>query len=179
MSPKEREEKSHIILQTLYQMPLYEEAKIILSYVNYQSEVKTDDILVRALSEGKHVFVPKVLGNTMEFYQITDIKDLSKGYHGIREPNNGTKFIEKLSGSQHTKINAPLMLIPGAVFDKERHRIGYGKGFYDRYLKGLRETGIQLYTLALCFECQMLDRIPYEVHDVRPEMILTENKLYQ
>lgn len=179
MPLKVREEKSQMILQTLYHMPLYKETKIILSYVNYQSEVITDDLLNRALLEGKHVFVPKVLGDNMEFYQITDLNDLTEGYRGIREPISGPEFLDKLSGFHSAKTDHPLMLMPGAVFDKKRHRIGYGKGFYDRYLDRLKAADTRVHTLALCYECQMLDKIPYEAHDVRPEMILTENKIYQ
>ena len=166
-----REEKSRRILETLVSLSLYKEANTILTYVNYQSEVNTTDLVNRALTDGKQVFAPRVSGETMEFYQMTEMKDLQKGYKGIREPVSGRLF-DAEADTGHT-----LMLMPGAVFDEKCHRIGYGKGFYDRYLKCISETGIFVHTLALCFECQVLSEIPAEKHDVRPQMILTEKRL--
>lgn len=180
MPPAVREEKSEKILQTLYSMRLYQEAEIILTYVDYLSEVMTTPLLGRALSEGRQVFVPKVLGEEMEFYQILSPKDLKEGYRGIKEPAIGAAFLEEMEADKTVrKADRILMLIPGVVFDKQRHRIGYGKAFYDRYMKRLELSRIRPHTLALCFECQMLECIPYEAHDVRPEMVLTEDKLYQ
>ncbi len=80
-----------------------------------------------------------------------------------------------------------MMWMPGAVFDRERHRIGYGKGFYDRYLARLRSTavcqadgrtGLHLTTAALAYACQIVTRIPSEAHDVRPDLVITEAALY-
>lgn len=170
MPIEEREEKSSQILENLISMPLYKEANTILIYVNYQSEVNTADLVNKALADGKRVFAPKVFGETMEFYQITGTGDLQVGYKGIREPVSGRLFDAK-SNTGHT-----LMLMPGAVFDEKCRRIGYGKGFYDRYLKRISETGNSVHTLALCFECQVLPEIPAEKHDVRPQMILTEKR---
>lgn len=175
-----REEKDRKILQTLIGEKLYKETKTILAYVEYRSEVATTPLLKKALTEGKQVFVPRVEGADMEFYRISDMEDLTEGYKGIREPVSGQAFFDgadRLYAAGETVI--PLMLIPGAVFDRERHRIGYGKGFYDRYLKRLSETGINVHTLALCYECQILSEIPYEEHDIRPDMILTENRFYR
>ena len=170
MPIEEREEKSGQILEKLISMPLYKEADTILIYVNYQSEVNTTDLVNRNLTDGKRVFAPKVSGETMEFYQITGMGDLQAGYKGIREPVSEWLF-DAESDTGHT-----LMLMPGAVFDEKCRRIGYGKGFYDRYLKHISETGISVHTLALCFECQVLSEIPAEKHDVRPQMVLTEKR---
>ena len=171
MPIEEREEKSSHILETLILMPLYKDSDTILIYVNRRSEVNTTDLVNKALADGKRVFAPKVSGETMEFYQITGMGDLQEGYKGIREPVSGRLF-DMNSDTGHT-----LMLMPGAVFDEKCRRIGYGKGFYDRYLERISETGISVHTLALCFECQVLPEIPAEKHDVRPQMILTENRL--
>lgn len=173
MPLKVREEKSRKIMEALFAMPLYRESDNILTYVNYQSEVDTTDLVNKAFADKKRVFAPKVSGETMEFYQLTGIKDLKEGYKGIREPVSGQIF-----GSE-SDTEQTLMLIPGAVFDENCRRIGYGKGFYDRYLNHMAETGILIHTLALCFECQVLPNIPSEAHDIRPQMILTEKKLRQ
>lgn len=186
-----REEKSHKIRRTLMESKLYQEADILLTYVEYQSEVITTPLIAQACAFGKQIFAPKVFGEEMEFYRIDGIQNLTKGYHGIREPMSGQVFLEetdRLYGRDVPNLpkepNTPkppkiLILMPGAVFDEKRHRIGYGKGFYDRYLLRLSERGIRARTVALCYECQILPQIPYETHDIMPEMILTEEKLYR
>lgn len=168
-----REEKSRAIMKALFLMPIYLDSDTILTYVNYKSEVNTTDLVNKALADGKRVFAPRVSGETMEFYQLNGMKDLKEGYQGIWEPSGGLAF-ETESDTGHT-----LMLMPGAVFDENCHRIGYGKGFYDKYLNRISESGIAVPALALCFECQVLPEIPSETHDIRPQMILTEKKLRQ
>ncbi|MCM1200486.1 MAG: glutamate-5-semialdehyde dehydrogenase [Bacteroides fragilis] len=171
MPEEEREEKSSRITETLLALPLYREAEAVLTYVNYLSEVNTTDLVNNALSDHKRVFAPRVSGETMEFYQITEMKDLKEGYRGIREPVSRRRF------NAVTDAGPALMLMPGAVFDEKCHRIGYGKGFYDKYLNRLREKGAAVHTLALCYECQILPEIPVEEHDIRPQMILTEERI--
>lgn len=178
MHQKEREEKSRDIREKLFAMDVYKEAPCILSYVNYKSEVMTESILSQALADGKQLFVPKVSGQEMEFYQITALEELSPGYQGIREPSAGKSFAEVRESLSKQGAPLPLMLIPGAAFDAKRHRIGYGAGFYDKYLQKTAEAGISLHTLALGFECQMVQDIPAEAHDVRPDMLLTEQHFY-
>lgn len=176
MSLKLREEKSNKILLALYGMEQYKEASIILTYVDYQSEVITTPLLSNALTDNKQVFAPRVCGEEMEFYRITDIKDLAEGYKGIREPICGEGFLDEIGSMKVSEeATTALMLLPGAVFDKRGHRIGYGKGFYDRYLKRLSEAGINIYKIALCYECQLLSEIPYDNHDVSVDMVITEN----
>lgn len=165
-----RSAKSKQILSTLSKTELYRKADRILFYIDYQSEVMTTPLITQALAQGKRIYLPKVTGNEMAFYRIDDIENLAEGYKGIREPMGGALFEENAA--------AALMIMPGAVFDKSRHRIGYGKGFYDRYLERMREKNIKIATVALCFECQMLDAVPYEIHDILPDMILTENNIY-
>ena len=188
-----REEKSNKILQTLYGMERYKEAEVILTYVDYQSEVITTPLITRALTENKQVFTPRVCSGyrtvmnseEMEFYRISDIEDLEEGYKGIREPVCGENFMEKIeshkvSGKKASGEDAGvIMLMPGVAFDKDGHRIGYGKGFYDRYLKRLTKVGIKAYKIVLCYECQLLNEVPYENHDISADMVITENGIYE
>lgn len=175
MTKEDRNLKSMQILNTLYPLTIYQRSGIILTYVEYQSEVMTTPLIESALSENKQVFVPKVTGNDMEFYQINSLSELSEGYKGIREPESfKTPFALKGSYDK-TRI---LMLMPGAAFDKAHHRIGYGRGFYDRYLAHLSTSGLSVYTAALCYECQLLAQIPHDIHDIRPNMIITEERIY-
>lgn len=172
MTEEERKEKSFRILQSVYDMEQFRDAKIILAYADYRSEVITEPLILKSLAEGKSVFCPKVEGGDMEFYRITDIGDLKEGYKGIREPACGHAFMD----SNHSE--GIFMLMPGVVFDKSCHRIGYGKGFYDRYMTRLSENGIRPYTVALCYECQLVSNVPYEVHDMNPEAVITEEEIY-
>ena len=165
----------------------YREAEVILAYVSYKSEVDTIALIQQALKDGKYVFAPKVSGNEMEFWQISSLEDLREGYRGILEPIQSISFSEWIK-EHDCKV---MMWMPGAAFDKERHRIGYGGGFYDRYLERLLhrleqtnsvdqvQTQFGRFTLtmaALAYSCQVLERIPYEEHDVRPDILVTEQE---
>lgn len=170
MTPAVRTEKSSRIIKKLFTTEAYRSADVILTYVNYQSEVITTALIKRALTDRKLVFVPKVAGDDMDFYRIAGMSSLAEGYRGILEPSGDEKIF--CENSKKT-----LMIMPGAVFDEKRHRIGYGKGFYDRYLMRMEELGITIHTLALCFECQVLRNIPYGMHDRKPDFVLTEKRL--
>lgn len=161
-------------------MAEYREAETILAYVSYKSEVDTTLLIEQALKDGKAVFAPKVADREMEFWKLTSLEDLREGYKGIREPIQGISFFEWI------KAGKVMMWMPGAAFDKDRHRIGYGGGFYDRYLSRLAgnvenaaETRnlmgqVCFITVALAYSCQVLEQIPYEEHDRKPDLIITE-----
>ena len=175
MAPAVREEKSSRIIKRLFTTEAYRSANMILTYVNYQSEVITTALIKHSLADRKLVFAPKVVENDMDFYRITGMNCLTEGYRGILEPSGDEKiFCEKIFCKNSKNI---LMIMPGSVFDEKRHRIGYGKGFYDRYLMRMDELGITIHTLALCFECQVLQNIPYGMHDRKPDFVLTEKRL--
>lgn len=178
LSEKERQIKSGRIINTLYSLDHYKNSDIILTYVEYLSEVSTTPLIEKALSENKKIFVPKVTGKDMEFYRIDSLSELLKGYKGIREPKDVTIPFAG-DGNGNYEKEGVLMLMPGAVFDKFHHRIGYGGGFYDRYLKYLSASGIFIYTAALCYECQMFDEIAYDIHDKCPDIIITEERIYE
>lgn len=207
LSMEEREWYSRQIRERVVCHASYREAQVILAYASYLSEVDTMMLIEQALADGKHVFVPKVAGEDMEFWQITSTADLHAGYRGIPEPVQGISFPEWLAGragSAKRQMNIDkkmeqdrienknkimiMMWMPGAVFDRERHRIGYGKGFYDRYLSRLsdesrgellRPEGFQLITAALSYSCQVVRQIPYEPHDIKPDMVVTEKEIFR
>ena len=174
MTPAVRTEKSSRILKKLFTTEAYRSADVILTYVNYQSEVITIDLIKRALADRKLVFAPKVAGDEMDFYRIAGMSSLAEGYRGILEPSGNEIFCKKILSKN---LKNTMIIMPGAVFDEKRHRIGYGKGFYDRYLMRMEKLGITIHTLALCFECQVLQNIPYGMHDRKPDFVLTEKRL--
>lgn len=197
------------IREIIMGMDAYREAEAILAYVSYKSEVDTLMLIRQALSDGKNVFAPKVSGNEMEFWQILSLGDLREGYRGILEPVRSITFPDWIRerhsiASIDTVIDKAencaqeackiMMWMPGAVFDKERHRIGYGGGFYDRYLNQLTHTSertaspeqqgllighFTLTTAALAYHCQVLERIPHEEHDRKPDLLITEQGIYR
>lgn len=168
----ERSEKSRRIAEKVIKHPAYRETGHLLTYVSYKSEADTLFLIEHALENGKKVYCPKVRGREMDFYRIGSPEDLEEGYKGIREPRtqNGEKVYR--AGEEQRKI---LMLMPGSVFDKERNRIGYGGGYYDRYL----EKHTEFITMAICFEMQVQEKIPSDIHDLKPDLIVTECHIYE
>lgn len=163
------------IFQKLISLEWYQQAQMILSYVPYKSETDTRSILKKALKDGKTVAVPKVLDKNgiMEFYEIHSLQELIKGYQGIEEPD----ITEKEPVNIGKQTDSILMIMPGAAFDRNCNRIGYGGGFYDRYLN--KHRGKLKKNIAVCYEVQLVDEIPAETLDVKPDMVLTEQHIFE
>lgn len=179
LTEQERKRYSQDIIGHFTSLPCYRKADALLAYASYRSEVETYALMEQTLSDNKLVFVPKVEGQDMEFYQITELSCLHKGYRDIPEPEaeedkSYSAYLARTKAPQHI-----LLCMPGAAFDLARHRIGYGGGFYDRYLRKLSLAGKQiqpvLTTVALAYSCQVLKEIPWESHDVIPDILLTEH----
>lgn len=162
---------SRIICETLRAQEFYREAESVYCYVSFRSEVDTRGLLQTILSDGKRLFVPKIETfeekREMRFYEIHAVEELSPGYYGIQEPGGCASG----EGELHP---AGLMLMPGAAFDRSGRRIGYGGGYYDRYLE--RYPGF--YKAALAFECQLCEKVVQEETDVRVNAVITENGIY-
>lgn len=192
---EEIEEKSRLIFEKLVNLDEYMTAENILVYASIGSEVKTDDIILDALANGKKVFCPKVTDKKkgkMEFVRITAPEDLSLGYFGIREPvitdeselasfsevNPGYKTGSDGDGLDHMEGDfvldkaRTLVIMPGVAFDQNGNRIGYGGGFYDRYLSEYPD----LQTIALGFEVQISEEeFDLDETDIKPKRLISEN----
>lgn len=162
-------EKSKIILQKVLADEHYQKADCLLTYLDCRKEVKTAQLVEQAWLDGKSVYCPKIVGQTMFFYRITSFNEVRVGYKGILEPIESEKpaLIPTKEGLRQT-----LCIMPGVVFDRQLHRIGYGRGFYDRFLAEKDE----LMTIALCFDYQLLKEIPSEEFDLRPKILYTETQ---
>lgn len=168
LSISERREKSAEIWRLLKEEAVYQNAGIILVYMDYRSEVMTTGLVEELFVKNeKRVFAPKVEGMDIRFYEVCGMEDFKDGYQGIREPEGEES---RLFTAQMTAQEECLLLVPGAVFDRERGRMGYGKGFYDRYLAAFPG----LHSAALAFECQIAKRVPIEAHDKKPDIIVTD-----
>jgi 5-formyltetrahydrofolate cyclo-ligase len=138
---------------------LYKNAKSIYGYLPYNQEVRTVAMLEQAIRDGKRVAVPKCYGDEMRFIWMEDLSKVEKGYAGIPEP------VEDGPVADDTKA---LVLMPGLAFDPQGHRIGYGGGFYDRFLAEETEHP----TLALCYDFQMLEHLETEEFDIPVDAVL-------
>ena len=172
MSICEAKEKSSAIMQKVLSLSPVQTAEYILCYAGYKSEVSTNDLITELLKLGKKVYLPRVSGEEMEFYRIQSLTELTEGYKGIPEPavECPDMFTRDLWEAQKERV---IMFLPGAAFGENGARIGYGKGYYDRYLSRIpcRER------LALCYELQIAEHIPADIHDIPVTTIVTEEKV--
>ena len=159
MTPEEIESRSRKLGQLFLASDAYRNAKTIYGYMPYNQEVRTVPMLEQALADGKRVAVPKCYGDEMKFIYLEDLTQVEKGYAGIPEP-----IADGPVGDDPTA----LVLMPGMAFDPQGHRIGYGGGFYDKFLAS--EPGHP--TLALCYEFQMLDHLETEEFDIPVDTVL-------
>ena len=158
-------EKSLQILERFRQLAAYKDASLLLAYVDAKREAETRLLMRCAWDDGKKVAAPRVDGDgIMHFYYLRSLKDLEPGAFGIMEPRADCRICEPEEG---------LLLMPGVAFDEQGHRVGYGGGYYDRYL----EKHPHLIHIALAFEFQIFPEVPSEKHDICPDLIVTENRI--
>lgn len=168
MSAAKREKASEKITERLLKMPEVKNAPTVFVYASYKSEVSTKKLIQTLLSEGRNVALPKVNGTEMEFYRISSWDELFPGYQGILEPQvRGEEAV-----CPHSR---DVMLLPGASFDYSGNRIGYGGGYYDRYLEALQ--GRKPFLVGVAFYQQVYPAfLPAEPHDWKVDYVVTEKK---
>lgn len=159
MTEEEIQQRSEALARLFLESELYRNAGTIYGYLPYNQEVRTVPMLEQALRDGKRVAVPKCYGDEMKFIYMDDLSQVEKGYAGIPEPI--------ADGPEGDDPHA-LVLMPGLAFDKEGHRIGYGGGFYDKFLAREQEHP----TLALCYEFQMMEHLETEEFDIPVDCVL-------
>ncbi|MBO4290933.1 MAG: 5-formyltetrahydrofolate cyclo-ligase [Lachnospiraceae bacterium] len=139
---------------------------VLLAFASYGSEISTAMLIEEALRKGKKVYLPKVEGSEIVFYRYEEPEDLTEGYKGIREPSGRTQrycYLPEETGKT-------LLLMPGVGFDLYRNRLGYGKGFYDRFLKDKEE--LQIRSIGIGHACQLADEIPAGEADLKPYQVI-------
>lgn len=151
----------------------FQAARTILVYVSARSEVRTADYLPEALSGGKRVLVPHCLPDRLELYRLESLDDLSPGTWGILEPRADVRRLpDRRAGIE----DADFAFVPGVAFDRRGGRLGHGKAYFDKLLRNARpETTLA----AVAFECQLVERVPMEAHDVWMDLVITENSIYE
>jgi 5-formyltetrahydrofolate cyclo-ligase len=171
ISPDDRRRRSGAIWSALANLPGFDDASPLASYISYGEEVETVDGIVGLLRQGRRVAVPSMGFPDGEpaFSLITSWDELSANAFGILEPRR-----EHLCAVAPHHI--PFFLIPGVAFDLRGHRLGYGLGFYDRALSGVSARSL---LVALAFETQIVDEVPVVSHDLPVDIIITEKRTIQ
>jgi 5-formyltetrahydrofolate cyclo-ligase len=155
---------SEKIQKKLKKINAFRDAQKIGVYYPIGSEILTQDIIQELLSNGKDVFLPKVIGENIEFRKIANFSSLEKGSFDIMEPKDDCQTDNELD----------IVLVPTVGISPIGVRLGYGHGFYDRYLAKHKVT-----TISLTLEKQIIKNIPKSEHDVMIDWIVTEDRIFE
>ncbi|MBV7274573.1 5-formyltetrahydrofolate cyclo-ligase [Clostridium sp. PL3] len=161
----EREKLNKALYEKTINSEYYKNANTIFAFVSYDTEVDTHSIIKKALEDGKTVCVPKTISmeEGMLAIKLNSFNDMAEGNYGILEPKLTTPKIEE------NLID--LAFIPGLAFDKRGGRVGYGGGFYDRFMNNMRKEAKKI---GLAYSFQILDEVPMEKHDLFIDGIITD-----
>lgn len=150
------------IQDNLRKVSFFRNAESIGAYYSIGSEVKTQDILQEILNSGKDLSLPKVVKKDLVFKKISSLTDLEPGNFSVMEPKENCPITKKID----------VIIVPAIALTSEGHRMGYGFGYYDRYLSSKKSK-----TIALTYSKQIVRSIPYSDHDVRIDCIVTEDEV--
>jgi 5-formyltetrahydrofolate cyclo-ligase len=167
--PSERIKKDALIKHRLFNLQEFKTAKTILFYASFRTEVDTINIIEESFEIGKTVLVPKVdkERHRLRLYEIKNLRELSTGYMGIPEPSLPDKRLR-----EHNDVD--LIIIPGVGFDLSGNRLGYGAGYYDILLADMKK---KVPFIALAYEEQLIDAFPSEMHDMKVDIIVTDEQV--
>ncbi len=155
-----KKELSTIIVNKVMNLDIYKEARVIALYHSLNDEVDTTYLINN--SKGKRVLLPKVIGDEMIFIMINKDTKYYKSNFGVLEPI-GDIYTGKID----------LIIVPGLAFDKDLNRLGFGRGYYDKYLMNK-----DIYKIGICFDEQIVDEVPHNALDIKMDMVITKEKTY-
>lgn len=147
-----RKLKSQQLCDQILSSEIYVKSTAIYGFIPFGSEIDITRVLTQAVIDGKRTAVPRVHGDTMDFYYIRGASDLEPGFKGILEPKKDMPL---------ALDECPFILAPGVAFTRSGYRMGYGKGFYDKYL-----ASHKAFAVGVCFEEQLLPEIPTTSTDI-------------
>ncbi|HHT96611.1 MAG TPA: 5-formyltetrahydrofolate cyclo-ligase [Clostridiales bacterium] len=159
------------IYKTLISNELYKNSKAIYAYMSFDSEVDTVKLSEHILNNNKELYLPRINGKDMDFYKVNDLSSLVKSKFGLLEPDDDDNNIDKYI---YSKKDKKLMIIPGIAFDLNGNRIGYGGGYYDKFLNKYNDSFIKV---AIAYDIQLVNHINNEGHDIKVDYILTNKGL--
>ena len=166
-SVENKAEKDSLVAQNLLSLDEIKKADTVLCYISLDDEICTDEIVRVLLDSGKRVGAPYCVDNNgiLDFYYITDFDDLRIQSFGVREP-----VIEKCK--KVTSFDNTIIILPGLCFDSNGNRLGYGKGYYDRFLQIH-----SLISVGLCYNSLIVKKVPTDMYDKKADIIVTENDI--
>ncbi len=162
LSEAQIEARSRVLADRLFAAEQYRQCKSLYAYLSFNQEVRTSPIIKRAWADGKRVAVPKGIGRDMVFIWIDSFDNLA--------PQGAFHIMEPIGDGPVAGDETALILMPGLAFDPNGHRVGYGGGYYDRFLE--KEPDHPL--VALCYDFQLVDHLEVEAHDVPVDVVITD-----
>lgn len=165
--------KSGVICSRLLKQQEFVQARLVMCYMDFRSEVMTGEIITGCIKTGKRVVLPYVgktngISGELQAYEIKDLKsDVTEGAYGILEPDPG-----RTDRIDEKEID--LVIVPGVAFDLHKNRIGYGAGYYDRFLYRLRPVCVKA---GIAFDIQIVDNVPVDENDIEMDLIITETRI--
>lgn len=169
LGEQERKKKSIIIQQKVEELAEFKQARVVMVFLNFRDEVETTALAQRTLELNKKLILPRCAPKGILLpIEVRDLgEDIEPGVWGIREP--------KLNKGETDPAEIDLIIVPGAGFDFRGDRLGYGGGYYDRFFMRLNSLTPRI---ALSFECQVINEVPVDKHDVKMTMLITEKDVY-
>jgi 5-formyltetrahydrofolate cyclo-ligase len=163
---------SRRIWAKLLSLPSFARARTVMTYLDFGSEVRTREYVPELWRLEKQVIVPYCTAYELQLFHLKSLDELAPGTWQILEP----ELELRTQSDRHVEAaDLDLIIVPGMAFDRNGDRLGFGKGYYDRLLRLVRPDAVKI---ALAFECQIVDAIPVLPHDVRMDMVVTENGIY-
>lgn len=167
-----RKTESETVCRSLIASEVYRQTEAVFCYLSYGSELETAELIQHALSNRKTVAVPKIQNNDMVFCKIDDKTKFCENQYGIAEPETADEVSPML-------FQNVLLILPGLCYDNDGGRLGYGGGFYDKYIARYSNER-RLYVVSLALSCQHYDKsINMEPHDVRPDLIIYPDNIWK
>lgn len=170
VSKEEQISNSRLVCDKLLKMEWYEESNLILVYAAIRNELSLDSFIEQAWKDGKKLYFPKVNGQDMEFYRADAWNELESGCFGVLEPHGD---IERILPNQI--VTKTPMFVPGVAFSTDGQRIGYGKGYYDRYLAA-KHKNICIEPIGIAYAFQVTEPWKNDEFDYPMSYIVTEKE---
>ena len=170
LTQQQVQDKTNQIMDRLWKMTVFNEAASVMLYLDIRNEVKTDKLIHSLLRKNRMVLIPVTNASTrtLTVSRLVDPeKDLERGHFGLLEPRS-----DSLRLVDPETID--LILVPGLVFDRQGYRIGFGAGYYDRFLSSIKPS---VPLISLLYELQLVDQVPREPHDIPVHILVTEDRV--
>ena len=156
-----KEELSNIIINKIISLDIYKEANVIAIYNSLDNEVNTKDLINKSIIN-KKVLLPKIVNNKIVFIKINKDTNYTKSKIGVIEPI-GNVYSDKID----------LIIVPGVSFDRKLNRLGFGKGYYDKFLS----NNNNIFKIGVCFDEQIINKLPTESHDIKMNLVITDKRV--